>query len=289
MERAGPGSANTFLATAALGRRVNATLVGVLGALVVVGSMVAVLEVRGGEEARDQDDVVQVPAGLGRDRWSADECHALSLVWTPPLAALDDVVGPQWTPIEGPLPGRGLFVLFAYHCDEHVLNGVRRPASDAGAVIVRIADPADTHGVDNATGWSAVPEWTGDPTILDMVDDHGFTVAPGTTEVTVTETALGLQVDLRYTTDEGEIIATATLAATTEPRDVYGALVATSDGTFGVFEGPETMTRHATGTAIVEATGDTWVSTLDLEPVPFGVAYDRDFAWDFTFWSEALG
>lgn len=232
--------------------------------------------------ARSDDD--PPPPAEATARWIARDCTGVSLVWTPPLEALGEVAGP-WTPAEGPVPDRGVFVLFAVECpDTHIDGNATGPVS-GGAAIVRIETPETTHGI-AGDGWSAVPEHVGDPPIAELFDEHGFTVPKGSASVGVDRSPAGWGAQMTYTTPNGTIAADGGVDPRSEARDVRGALVADHADPFSVFYGPETMTRR-TGQAAVEASGDTWVSRLDLEPTPFSYAVDSDFSWDFTFERDA--
>lgn len=228
------------------------------------------------------------PDGLAADdataRWTSQDCTGVSLVWTPPLDALDEVAGP-WTPAEGPVPERGVFVLFAVECPDTVIDGNATGPVSGGAAIVRIETPETTHGIEG-DGWSAVPEHVGDPPIAELFETHGFTVPEGSASVDVTRSPAGWRAQMTYTTPNGTVSADGGVDPQAEERDVEGALVADHADPFSVFHGPETMERR-TGHAVVESSGETWVSRLDLEPVPFSYAVDSAFGWDFTFERDA--
>lgn len=213
-------------------------------------------------------------------RWTAADCTGVSLVWTPSLDALDGAVGP-WTPAEGPLPGRGVFVLFAFECPDTLIDGNATGPVSGGAAIVPIETPDRTHGIE-ADGWAALPEHVGDPAVAELFDDHGFAVPDGEASVTVDATAAGRRARMTYATSNGTVAADGVVDAQAEARDLDNALVADHAEPFSVFHGPESMERRS-GQAVVEASGETWVSRLDLEPVPFRLAVDTAFGWDFTF------
>lgn len=224
------------------------------------------------------------PVGEVTARWTSSDCTGVSLVWTPPLEALEEVAGP-WTPAEGPLPDRGVFVLFAVECPDTVIDGNATGTVSGGAAIVRIETPEATHGIE-ADGWSAVPEHVGDPAVSQLFRDHGFTVPEGEASVSLERSPAGWRAQMTYATANGTVAADGGVDPQAEERDVEGALVADHADPFSVFHGPESMERR-TGHAVVDSSGETWVSRLDLEATPFSYAVDTDFSWDFTFERDA--
>lgn len=228
-----------------------------------------------------------------KDRWTATGCTGVSLVWTPPLAALDDVAGPHFTPAEGPVPGRGVFVLFTVECPDTEVNGNATGPQSGGAAIVRVRTPTGnaTHNVTVADGWSAVPEtvWSDSGPVFGLWARHGFAPVAGETSVEVTTSVTGAAlVAMTYATPTGRVEATAALGGAPEERSIEGALATTDPATFGVFFGPESMTRTTGPLATVTVDrGETWLDRLDLPPTPFMAALDEGFAWDFTFFHEA--
>lgn len=228
--------------------------------------------------------------GSGQDaastaRWSSSDCSGASLVWTPSIDDLDPVVGP-WQPAEGPVPDRGVFVLFAFECPDTRIDGDATGPVSGGAAIVPVETPNATHGIEADDGWAAIPEHVGDPAVAELFDAHGFTVPDGDASVRIDRSPLGWRVRMTYNTSDGEVAADGGVDPDQTHEEPSGAFVADHDDPFSVFHGPEQRTRR-TGGATVQASGDTWVSRLDLEPTPFSYAVDTAFRWDFTFERDA--
>lgn len=268
------------------------TLVGIFGALVIVGSMAGVIQTLdtggAGGGPTSGEEIAGPKPQPERSSFAAEGCRAMSLYWTPPLDALDEVVGPHWTPAEGPVSGRGLFWLFAYECPTTIVDGLKRGASSGAAAIVAIEEPQDPRNVSDVGGWAAIPEWIGPKgsATTGIFREHRFNVTFGSGAVGVQSTPLGQQVRMVIDTPDGTLEASAAMTGQPQQREVEGALVGTRPSTFSVFTGPETMQRQTTGSAVVQTTGTTWVERLNLEPSPYRVAYDTQMSWDFTMWHE---
>lgn len=265
---------------------VQDTIVGLLGAVLIVGSMVAAINTQdtatpGGDEVED------APPSIGTSTWKASSCEAGSLYWTPPLEALDEVVGPH-TPAEGPLPDRGLFWLFVYDCDRSSVNGLRISPPTGATALVAVEEPGDTRNVSAPDGWAAVPSQYGSPDsrVGDVFTEHGFNYTPAQAAVGTSSTPLSDDVRVTLDTPTGYFEASMTLTGPTSQRTVEGALVGTSEETFSVFHGEERMDRRENGTATIDTRGTTWVERLNLDPTPYSIAYDQSMSWNFTFKHE---
>ncbi len=266
---------------------------GVLGAVLIVGSMVAFIEIEldaaspTGDDGSPVDGITGPPPELGKTSWRASGCEAVSLVWNPPLSSLEAFTGP-WEPAEGPLPGRGIFVLFAYRCPRAALDGLAIGPPSGAAAIIPIQEPDDERNVTARTGWSAIPEWVGaaGSSVFEAFAEHGFNVVPGSGSVSSSDALAGTQVRMVVETEAGRLEATSLITGSSQARDVQGGLVSTNEETFGVFSGPESMQRQTSGQAVVRTSGTTWVERLGLEAAPQSVAYDTQMQWDFTIFSE---
>lgn len=267
---------------------VRDTLVGVLGAVLIVGSMVAAINYQEGGPASQDGEVSDAPAPIGKSVWRASSCEAASLYWTPSMEALDEVVGPHLTPSEGPVPGSGLFWLFAYSCDRASVDGLSVPPPSGAAALVAVEEPDDTRNVSAPDGWTAVPTWyaPADSRVSEVFTDHEFNHTPARATVQSSSTPLNDQVRMTIDAPQGTLSADMTVSGTPEERVVEGGLVGTSEETFSVFSGEERMDRRQDGTATVDTQGTTWVERLGLEPTPYQIAYDTQMSWNFTFQHE---
>lgn len=215
-------------------------------------------------------------------RWQAQACTGISLVWTPPAEDLDPLVGP-WTPAEGPVPGRGVFVLFAVECPDSTVAGNATGPVRTGAAIVPIQAPADGPDAPDDTGWIAIPETVApEGPVHGLWEDHAFPMRQGDVSVDVQRGDGGGQASMTYETPNGTVEAQATFDGAAEDEAFTTAIVTPARDPTGVAVGPEERTRY-TGDGLVSAEGETWVSRLDLAPSPFSVAVDTDFSWDFGF------
>lgn len=217
-------------------------------------------------------------------RWTSSGCAGASLVWTPSIEDLDAIVGP-WQPAEGPVSGRGVFVLFAFECPDTRIDGEATGPVSGGAAIVPVETPNATHGIET-DGWAAIPEHVGDAPVAELFETHGFTVPDGDASVAIDRSPLGWRVRMTYNASDGQVAADGGVDPNATPEELRNALVADHAEPFSVFHGPEQRTRR-TGQATVQASGETWVSRLGLEPTPFSYAVDTKFGWDFTFERDA--
>lgn len=264
---------------------VQDTLVGLLGAALIVGSMVAAIDY----QETDDGEVTDPPAQIGESVWRASGCEAGSLFWTPSTDDLDDVVGPRLTPAEGPVSGNGLFWLFVFSCDSASVNGLSVSPPSGAAALVSVQEPDKTANVSAPDGWAAVPAWygPGDSDVSEVFQEHGFEHVPARATVGTSSTPLNDQVRVAIDAPEGVFEADLTVTGPTTTREVQGAMVGTDGDTFSVFHGPEQMDRRGNGTATVQTQGTTWVERLGLQPTPYAIAYDQGMSWNFTFQHEA--
>lgn len=267
---------------------VRDTLVGLLGAVLIVGSMVTAINYQEAGSPATDGEVEDAPPPIGKSTWRASGCEAGSLYWTPSLEDLDEVVGPRLTPSEGPLPGSGLFWLFVYSCDRSSVDGLSVPPPSGAAALVAVEEPDDTRNVSAPDGWTAVPTWyaPSDSPVAEVFEDHELDHTPARATLGSTSTPLSDQVRLTIEAPSGTIEADMTVTGSPEERVVEGALVGTSEETFSVFAGEERMDRRQDGTATVDTQGTTWVERLNLDPAPYEIAYDTGMSWNFTFQHE---
>jgi hypothetical protein len=264
---------------------VQDTLVGLLGAVLIVGSMVTAINLQETAPAGEAEDA---PAPIGKSVWRASGCEAGSLFWTPSLEDLDEVVGERLDPAEGPVPDNGLFWLFVYSCESSTVDGLSVPPQSGAAALALVEEPDDTHNVSAPDGWTAVPTWYGssDSRVSEIFEKHEFELVPAQASLGTTSTPLNDQVRLSIDAPEGRLTADMTVSGEASEREVEGAMVGTDEETFSVFHGPESMQRSEDGSARVETQGTTWVERLNLEPSPYSIAYDQDMSWNFTFEHE---
>lgn len=265
---------------------VQDTFVGILGAALIVGSMVVAIESQ--EQTTSDVEVEGPPPASGTSTWRASNCQAGSLYWTPSLEDLDEVVGPNYDPAPGPLPDRGLFWIFAFDCRSSGVDGLRISPPSGAAALVAIQEPDNTRNVSAPDGWIAVPTWYGTASspVSEVFEEHGFEHTDAQVGLGSTSTLLGDQVRFTIETANGSLEATMTVTGSATERSMEGALVGTDPDTFSVFSGPEEMQRREDGTATVQTQGTTWVERLNLDPSPYGIAYDTNMAWNFTFEHE---
>lgn len=214
--------------------------------------------------------------------WKAGNCTAVSLVWTPPREDLEPLVGP-WTPAEGPVPGRGIFVLFASQCPRSGVGGNASGPDRVGAAVVPVEEPARGPGAPEDAGWISLPQVVApEGPVYGLFEGHAFPTTRGDVAVDVQRTDAGGQASMTYETPNGTVEARTTFDGSGTVLEDQTALVTPSRDPLGVAVGPEERTRY-TGDGLVRSQGETWVSRLDLSPTPVSVAVDLDFSWDFGF------
>ena len=214
-------------------------------------------------------------------------CKGLTVGWTPPLAALQHVVGPRWRPAQGPVKGHGVLLLFATSCPRSRIGKTESGAFTLGAVIVPVENPADTHGIhqSNEHGWAVVPDALGTAAspVLRLFKRHAFAVTDANVTLAIHNTAKGNQASMSFVTSKGRMQIHALVFGPAKRFDYVSALAGTNASIFSVFTGPESATRQSQGSAEVSTRGDTWVSRLNLDAQPKIVTLDQDFVWAFNF------
>ncbi|MGH8320679.1 MAG: hypothetical protein ACRESX_04780 [Gammaproteobacteria bacterium] len=236
--------------------------------------------------------VMGVPAASAAqaEHWittSKNPCEGLTIGWTPPLAALQKVIGPRWQPAQGPVKGHGILLLFATSCPQSHIGKHASGPFTIGAVIIPVQTPKDTHGIQqsNEHGWAVVPDAFGPASgpVMQLFKRHGFAVTDAKVTLVIHKTAKGSKASMSFVTAQGHIEVCALVSGTAKRFDIISALAGTSGSVFSLFTGPESASRQAQGTAIVTSQGDTWVSRLGLDAKPRIVTLDQGFIWSFRF------
>lgn len=265
---------------------VQDTLVGVLGAVLIVGSMVVAIDAQD-ISTPGEGEVTDAPSPIGKSVWRASSCEALTLTWAPPLEDLGEITGPH-TPAEGPLPGRGEFQLVVFDCRQGSLDGLSISPPTGGSALVAVEEPENPRNVTASDGWMAVASQYGSPDsrLADVFEEHGFDYVDAHAAVSSTSTPLGDQVGITLDPPGGYLEATVTVTGSASERSAEQAFVGTDEDTFSVFAGEEGSDRRSQGAATVTTQGTTWVERLGLAPSPVSVAYDTNRGWNVTFQHE---
>lgn len=280
---------------------VNDTVVGVLGALVIVGSMAGVIQMVDDSGTSGSNGVEGPPPAAGQSRFSSEDCRAMTLVWTPDRSTLDEMVGPRWTPARASaVPGvdagsdNGVFMLFGYECPKTAVDGLGRGSMTGGGALVPVEAPDDPRNV-SADAWVAAPEivQSRSSAIFDAFREHHFETTDGSVAVGIQSTPLSTQVRMVFDTPDGQVEASAMFQGSATSFDKDVSVVGTSPAWFSAMHGAESGERQTTQSATVETSGNTWIDELDLAPTPSEVTYDTGFGWDFTLehepWETANG
>lgn len=257
------------------------TIVGILGVVLVVGGMMAALELRDAGAPVDEEGTREgetgPPSALGVTRWQAS-CQVLELSWRVPLDELASHTGP-WAPAESPTPGRGTALYRLVACVESALDGTAEGPVAGGAFAIAIEPPP--HGANaSASAWYAVPErFALGSRLDDALAARSFLVTPSEVRLDASGLPLGAATLAgALETPNGTLEVTATLSPGAMPfaRVVAQAAPVPSPGVLvGSTEG-----AARGGTATVSASGETWVARLGLAPVPDAVRLLGDAALD---------
>lgn len=263
-------------------------LVGILGFVLVVGSMVVAIEVSqappSGDDATDRDG--GPPPLLGQDSWTAEGCLSAQVAWEIPADQASEHTGP-WTPQD---PAR--VVLWAYECETSVVSGLTAPSPiSGGAVWIEVEPPGENVTANRTDGTKhAQPEVFVDRQgdLSEAVSEHGFEITTADVSISQQDVIVGRVVTVSWTTDQGQIEARTTLSSSGQSTTHGLGLLAPIDGTLGYQIGNLTATEVTTGTVTVTNDGDTWYSRLGLSPTPDQAAIGQDASWDFTLLSRDL-
>lgn len=258
------------------------TLVGMLGALLIVGSMAGVLQLTGDQDSPGdgEDRIVGNPPPLGLDTWTAETCRQITAIWHPSQQALQAEIGPRWQPAQGPQAGQGVFGLTTYDCPRMAVSGLDEGATQGGMAWVLIRAPEDPQNV-TARTWKATPELftPGDGDLHEALTDHTFQATEATVEITTTDLLAGSRVQSTLTTSDGTVILNAIFTAQGAQRTVHEAHLGVDDR-FAAINGTAQGTTQETGQAAATSQGDTWVSRLNLATQPARVVLTEDLSWD---------
>lgn len=264
-----------------------------LGLLGVGGAPGLPRGVGSGVVPQDPEDPVAREPRASAEVWRArrsDACAGLTVRWGVPLEKLGDLVGPLWRPTAGQ-DGRGRLSLFGVRCDNSMLEGVATGPFQLAALLTGVESAPGVPEIFPVPPGAAVPAvvGAGGHGIVEFFRRHHFAVFEGDIELHVEATPDAARAGLRVVLPAGRITVLAHLEPALEPFEASGtALMATGEGVVAGFSGPESAARRSTGSATVTASGDTWISRLDLGPTPDSLALDTDLVWGFTFWSREI-
>lgn len=266
---------------------------GVLLATVVL--LAAGVGCLGGDDDGDATDVPEedAPPERATTAWSTSDCRAVQPGWTVDREALDELVGPRWTPASASAvpgvdagPDQGVFFLFGFDCGATSLNGTSVGSTTGGAALVALEAPGDARGV-QADAWiAAVEHLHGSETVAEAFRGHHLPVAEGDASVEVEPSPQGTQARLTYETSGGSVDVTAVYGGNAESVSSEVAVVGPDPDWFAVMHGPESADQRETNLATAEASGDTWMQRLDLEATPAFVWLNTAFEWSFTLEHE---
>lgn len=260
---------------------VNDSVVGVIGALVIVGSMAAAIQTLDTGDGPTGTDSGP-PAAPDQTRWQATGCQALTLTWDVPAADLEEHVAP-WTPAQG-----GEFRLTAWSCDANAVNASDVGSASGAFAIVPVEAPEDAKNV-TADAWRAAPEVVGPAgdAVPDAYAANGFPVTDGSASVTVDATPLTRQASITIDTPDGELTADAVIQDSPSDAEARLATLAPGNETFSVAYGTETATERPATQAIVQTSGDTWVQELGLSDTPDEATLAEDLERRLSMWEVA--
>lgn len=258
---------------------VKDTVVGVIGALVIVGSMAGAVQMLV-PPAEDGEPGEGPPAAPEQTRWRAQECRAVTMVWAVDAGAVEEHVQP-WTPDTS--GGSAEFQLVAWQCGSNEVNATTTGAQRGAFALVPVEAPEDPRNV-TADEWRAAAEVLGDTDgpVAGGFAHHGFEVADGSASVDTTDAVLGRQVSATIVGPDGEIQAEFVIEDAPEDVDRDVATLAPNEDRFAVAPTGETSTRRPAAQAVVDSSGETWVSELGLSQTPDEAYLETDLSWDTT-------
>lgn len=272
----------------------ESTPVVLLATLLATASLAGCLgmdeETSGIEEERPDDGVDPIEETTP---YAVEDCIGIQPGWTTDREALDELVGPRWTPAPASAvpgvdvdaePDEGVFFLFGYECSSTSLDGTAHGSTRGGAALVALEPPEQTRGVGEEAWIAAIQHVSPSSNpALDVFEAYRFPVEEGEVSLQAEEFVQGAEAQLGYETEDGRVDVTAYYGEEPEPMGDGVAVVSPEPDWFAVMHGEEELERRTTTTATVETSGQTWVDELGLSPSPDFVWYNTAFAWDFTF------
>lgn len=267
---------------------VRDSVVGILGVLVIVGSMGVLIETQLRDSSADAttntDGNVQA-ATVNASVWRTQNCQTASLYWEPSTSDLEPHTGPHEPRSTG---SGGMFWLFAYDCPDSTVNGVATDGASGAGAFALVEEPDDTRNVSAEDGWVATLEWitNSDDRTRDALERKAFNVNDGTVTIDTTNVLQGRQISVTIETSEGSLTGDALITGAPSTRTVERAYVNVREDPFGVAHGPLTETRQTTGSGTVQTSGTTWVERLGLQPTPSSIAFAASGSWNYTITRE---
>lgn len=265
---------------------VKDTVVGVVGALVIVGSMAGAVQMLT-PPAEEQDETGEgPPAAPEQTRWRAQQCRAVTLAWAVDPGDVEEHVRP-WTPETS--GGQATFQLVGWTCSSNEVNATREGSASGAFALVPVEEPEDTRN-ETADQWRAAAEVLGDVDgpIAGGFDHHGFAVADGSASVTSTDAVLGRQVSATIDGPDGTV--QAELVVQDDPQEVERevATLAPNEERFAVAPTSESSTQRTAAQAVVDSSGETWVSQLGLSESPDEAYLHTQLSWNTTIRHQSL-
>lgn len=253
------------------------TFVGVIGALVIVGSLASAIAFLEEEDLEDG-----APAALDQTRWSGEMCRSLTLLWTVEPDLLGEHVEPWSVREDG--TGEAEFRLVAWECEGNTVNNVREGAESGALALVTVEDPEDDR---NVTGdeWRASPEVIRAPgeAVGEAFAEHGFPVSSGSITLDIVESLAAVEVQGVIDSGDGELEVSGVFLGMAEGVEQGSATLAPDTDRFSVFVGATSGEQREAFQASVESTGETWVETLGLgDPEAAWFVSGED--WRFSMW-----
>lgn len=260
-----------------MGGFVKDTVVGIIGALVIVGSL-------GGAIAfLDEDTIVEdAPAAFDQTRWSGDACRSLTLVWEVEVSALEGFVEPWSVREDG--SGMGEFRLIAWECGENTVNNAQEGSEAGSLAVIGVEEPEDSRNM-TADTWWASPEVVREPgeAVGEAFMEHGFPVSSGSVSFEVTDALAAFQVEAVVESRGGTVEVSGAFVGSGEDAEARSATLAPGEDAFSVLVGSRNGQQREAVDVSVESTGDTWVERFGLGE-PDEAWFVSGETWGFSLW-----
>jgi hypothetical protein len=261
--------------------------VGIVGAILIVGSMGLFIETQLGASSGQDTDIAgddgsQPQARVNASNWQTSDCTTVGLYWEASTSALEEYTGPHEPKQEG---SAGQFWLFAYDCTDSTVDGNSSDGASGAAAFALVEEPDDPHNTTAPDGWVATLEWIvgDDDRTADVLDEQRFNVTSGSASIERTTSPLGSgQIQVAIETTEGTLNADLTVSGESSTETVDRAYVNTLDDPFAVATGPLTQPAQTVGESLVRTSGTTWVERLGLDPSPSSIAYGSGGEWNLS-------